>query len=133
MLNVFDSVASKLLLGLAIILIAGFQYLFWFGEGGYYDHQQLTQKIQQQTEINDELKERNRVLAAEVYDLKNGVEAIEEHARLDLGLIKPRETFVQMSTISTQYKPIYIDPNAKTDLRTNEDDDVIPQEPANAQ
>ena len=120
MLNVFDSKSSKVLLGLAIILIAGFQYLYWFGEGGYREHQELTQKIQQQTELNNELKERNRVLAAEVYDLKNGVEAIEEHARLDLGLIKPHETFVQMSTISTQYKPIYINPNAQVDLRTNE-------------
>ena len=120
MLNVFNSSMSKALLGLAIILIAGFQYLYWFGEGGYHDHQQLTQKIQQQMELNDELKERNRVLAAEVYDLKNGIEAIEEHARLDLGLIKPRETFIQMSTISTQYKPIYLNPNSKVDLRTNE-------------
>ena len=120
MLNVFDSLMSKVLLGLAIVLIAGFQYLYWFGEGGYREHQELTQKIQQQTELNSELKERNRVLAAEVYDLKNGVEAIEEHARLDLGLIKPHETFVQMSTISTQYKPIYINPNAQVDLRTNE-------------
>ncbi|MGE8572544.1 MAG: septum formation initiator family protein [Acinetobacter amyesii] len=130
MLNVFDSKASKALLGLAIFLIAGFQYLYWFGEGGYHQHQQLSQKIQQQVELNDELKERNRVLAAEVYDLKNGVEAIEEHARLDLGLIKPHETFVQMSTISTQYKPIYIDPNAKVDLRTNESEPAeIPPEP----
>ena len=120
MLNVFDSLMSKVLLGLAILMIAGFQYLYWFGEGGYREHQELTQKIQQQTELNNELKERNRVLAAEVYDLKNGVEAIEEHARLDLGLIKPHETFVQMSTISTQYKPIYINPNAQVDLRTNE-------------
>ena len=80
MLSIFNSAASKVLLGLAIILIAGFQYLFWFGEGGYHDHQKLAQKIQQQTEINTELKERNRVLAAEVYDLKNGIEAIEEHA-----------------------------------------------------
>ncbi|MCO8109132.1 septum formation initiator family protein [Acinetobacter indicus] len=120
MLSVFDSKSSKVLLGLAIVLIAGFQYLYWFGEGGYREHQELTQKIQQQTELNNELKERNRVLAAEVYDLKNGVEAIEEHARLDLGLIKPHETFVQMSTISTQYKPIYINPNAQVDLRTNE-------------
>ena len=120
MLNVFDSTASKVLLGLAIILIAGFQYLYWFGEGGYQDHQALTQKIQQQVELNEELKERNRVLAAEVYDLKNGDQAIEEHARLDLGLIKPHETFVQMSTISTQYKPIYLDQNSKVDLRTNE-------------
>ena len=120
-LSIFNSTVSKVLLGLAIILIAGFQYLFWFGEGGYHDHQQLAQKIQQQTEINTELKERNRVLAAEVYDLKNGIEAIEEHARLDLGLFKPHETFVQMSMIGTHYKPIYIDPNAKVDLRTNED------------
>lgn len=130
MLNVFDSKASKALLGLAIFLIVGFQYLYWFGEGGYHQHQQLSQKIQQQVELNDELKERNRVLAAEVYDLKNGVEAIEEHARLDLGLIKPHETFVQMSTISTQYKPIYIDPNAKVDLRTNESEPAeLPPEP----
>ena len=130
LLNVFDSKASKALLGLAIFLIAGFQYLYWFGEGGYHQHQQLSQKIQQQVELNDELKERNRVLAAEVYDLKNGVEAIEEHARLDLGLIKPHETFVQMSTISTQYKPIYIDPNAKVDLRTNESEPAeLPPEP----
>src|SRR5690606_37556379 len=106
MLNVFDSTASKVLLGLAIILIAGFQYLYWFGEGSDHDQEQLTQKIQQQMELQDELKERTHVLAAEVYDLKNGTEAIEEHARLDLGLIKPRETVIQMSTISTQYKPI---------------------------
>ena len=130
MLNVFDSKASKALLGLAFFLIAGFQYLYWFGEGGYHEHQQLSQKVQQQVELNDELKERNRVLAAEVYDLKNGVEAIEEHARLDLGLIKPHETFVQMSTISTQYKPIYIDPNAQVDLRTNESEPAeLPPEP----
>ncbi|MGB9190717.1 MULTISPECIES: septum formation initiator family protein [unclassified Acinetobacter] len=128
--NVFDSKVSKALLGLAIILIAGFQYLFWFGEGGYHDHQKLAEKIQQQTELNTELKERNRVLAAEVYDLKNGIEAIEEHARLDLGLIKPHETFVQMSTISTNYKPIYIDPNAKADLRTNENETGAPIESA---
>ena len=128
--NVFDSKVSKALLGLAIILIAGFQYLFWFGEGGYHDHQKLAQKIQQQTELNTELKERNRVLAAEVYDLKNGIEAIEEHARLDLGLIKPHESFVQMSTIGTHYKPIYIDPNAKVDLRTNENDTGAPVESA---
>lgn len=124
MLDVFDSKSSKVLLGLAIILIAGFQYLYWFGEGGYQDHQKLSQKIQQQVELNTDLKERNRVLAAEVYDLKNGVEAIEEHARLDLGLIKPHETFIQMSTISTQYNPIYIDPNSKVDLRTNESIDA---------
>ena len=119
MLSVFDSISSKVLLGLAIILIVGFQCLYWFGDGGHYDHVSLRQDIEKQIEKNEELKERNRILAAEVYDLKNGVEAIEEHARLDLGLIKPHETFVQMSTISTQYKPIYIQ-KTKVDFRTNE-------------
>lgn len=120
MLDVFKTTSSKVILLVAIILIAIFQYRFWLGEGGYFPHQALLQQMNQQAETNEELKERNRILAAEVYDLKNGVEAIEEHARLDLGLIKPHETFIQMSTISTNYKPIYIDPNANVDLRTNE-------------
>lgn len=120
MLDVFKTTSSKVILVAAILIIAVFQYRFWFGEGGYFPHQALVQNIQQQIETNEELKERNRILAAEVYDLKNGVEAIEEHARLDLGLIKPHETFVQMSTVSTNYKPIYIDPTAQVDIRTNE-------------
>lgn len=92
MLEVFKSTSSKLILGLVIVLVAGLQYSFWWGEGGYFPHQALAQQIAQQAEINEELKERNRILAAEVFDLKNGTEAIEEHARLDLGLIKPHET-----------------------------------------
>lgn len=101
----FDSFSSRLILGLAITLIASFQYMYWFGEGGYYDHVRLMQQIQQQSNVNQDLKERNRILGAEVYDLKNGAEAVEEHARLDLGLIKPNETFVQMSTLTpAQFK-----------------------------
>lgn len=131
MLDVFETTSSKVILGISIVMIAVLQFHFWFGEGGYFPHQALLQQIQQQVEANEELKERNRILAAEVYDLKNGVEAIEEHARLDLGLIKPHETFVQMSTISSNYKPIYIDPNAKVDVRTNEADSdaLITSEP----
>lgn len=129
MREVFNTTSSKVILVLAIIIIAVLQFRFWFGEGGYFPHQALLQQIQQQTEVNDELKERNRILAAEVFDLKNGVEAMEEHARLDLGLIKPHETFVQMSTISTNYKPIYIDSNANVDSRTNEDEEPEPELP----
>lgn len=129
MREVFKTTSSKVILVVAVLIIAILQFRFLFGEGGYFPHQALLQQIQQQSDINDELKERNRILAAEVYDLKSGVEAIEEHARLDLGLIKPHETFVQMSTISSNYKPIYIDPNAKIDLRTNEVDDLEPEQP----
>ena len=123
MREVFKTTSSKVIFVIALLIIAILQFRFWFGEGGYFPHQALTQQIKQQAEINTELKERNRILAAEVFDLKNGTEAIEEHARLDLGLVKPNETFVQMSTISTHYKPIYIDPNAKVDVATNENPD----------
>ncbi|AOA58119.1 septum formation initiator family protein [Acinetobacter larvae] len=127
MLEVFKTTSSKLLLLLTIIVVSWLQYQFWNGEGGYFPHQALMERIQEEADKNEEVKESNRILAAEVYDLKNGAEAIEEHARLDLGLIKPHETFVQMSTISTQYQPIYIDSTADQDLRNNEDDDPAPE------
>lgn len=119
----FNSFSSRLILGLAIILIAGFQYMYWFGEGGYYDHQKLMQQIQQQEDTNKDLKERNRILGAEVYDLKNGAEAVEEHARLDLGLIKPNETFVQMSTLtSPQMQENYISPVESKNTDSEDED-----------
>lgn len=130
MLEVFKTTSSKVILLLTIVIVVVLQYRFWYGEGGYIPHQALIQQIQQQAEVNNELKERNRILAAEVYDLKNGAEAIEEHARLDLGLIKPYETFIQMSTISTHYKPIYVDRNARVDVRTNElSTSAVPEQP----
>ena len=127
MLEVFKTTSSKVILIVAVLITIVLQYRFWLGEGGYFPHQALLQQVKQQSEVNEELKERNRILAAEVYDLKNGAEAIEEHARLDLGLIKPHETFVQMSTISTHYKPIYSD-NTDVDLRTNEYE-IPPEQP----
>ena len=73
MKEVFGSISSKVLLALAIIIIVVLQYRFWFGEGGYFPHQTLTKQIQQQADINQELKERNSILAAEVYDIKHGI------------------------------------------------------------
>lgn len=90
----------RILLWAGFLLLLYLQYLLWFGHGGYRQHQQIKHVIAQQKTQNDELTERNRILAAEVHDLKNGNMAVEEHARLDLGLIKPGETFIQMSTIS---------------------------------
>lgn len=119
----FNSFSSCVIGVLAICMIAGLQYMYWFGESGNYEHEHLLRQIQQQADANQELKERNRILAAEVYDLKNGAEAVEEHARLDLGLIKPNETFVQMSTLTTpQYQETYTDP-LHNDQRNNEDED----------
>lgn len=128
MLDVFKTTSSKVLLLLAIVLIAVLQYSYWYGEGGYFPRQTMLEKIQVQLIENEELKERNRILAAEVYDLKNGAEAIEEHARLDLGLIKPHETFVQMSTVGSHYQPVILDPSLIQDTNHNEQNDDTPPE-----
>ena len=83
----------------AIGLTLYLQSLLWLGEGGFRDRQQLQARVDEVKTQNLQLMERNRILRAEVSDLKNGMEAVEEHARLDLGLIKPNETFFQMSTL----------------------------------
>nr|WP_298890477.1 septum formation initiator family protein [uncultured Acinetobacter sp.] len=118
----FATATGRIIIGLAILIVASLQYAYWFGESGYFMHEKLINDMTSQIETNQELSERNRILAAEVYDLKNGYEAIEEHARLDLGLVKPHETFVQMSMISGAYQPIYLNDREETALerQTNE-------------
>ena len=57
---------------------------------------QIEKAIEQQNIENNQMRERNAVLAAEVQDLKQGLEAIEERARSELGMIKQKETFFQV-------------------------------------
>ena len=72
------------------------QFVLWVGKGGVRDVGMMREKISlQQTEIS-ELKERNLGLAAEVLDLREGVEAIEERARSEMGMIKEDEVFYQV-------------------------------------
>ncbi len=87
---------------LAMVILALLQYQYWFGENGHQDIVKLQQKIEEQQHYIDNQQEINRVLRADVHDLKTGLEAVEEHARLDLGLIKSGETFVQISTASPE-------------------------------
>ncbi len=72
------------------------QYTLWFGNGGLLRLWQLKAKVEEQKVENKQLLERNRALEAEVLDLKQGMEAIEERARSDLGMIKKDETFFQV-------------------------------------
>ena len=76
-----------------VIVLLGLQYRLWVGEGSLADVVRLNQEIDAQALENDRLKERNRVLATEVESLKSGLDAVEERAREDLGMIKPGETF----------------------------------------
>jgi cell division protein FtsB len=77
-------------------LIVALQYPLWFGKGGWLRVWDMDQQLEAQQEDNQKLELRNAGLDAEVRDLKNGYEAIEERARFELGLIKPGEVFVQV-------------------------------------
>lgn len=66
------------------------------GHGGRADVEQLSARVSSQRLENAELRKRNAALAADVADLKSGSDAIEERARIELGMIKPGEVFYQV-------------------------------------
>lgn len=86
----------KILLLILFVLLLNLQYHLWFGEGSYQEYNTLKQMIEQQQQENIALKIRNEALEVEVADLKHGLEAIEERARLELGMIKRGEVFYQI-------------------------------------
>jgi len=85
----------KIILAILVVLLVLLQIKLWSGNGGIVDVVQLQRSVDQQQQENKMLTERNNALEAEVEDLKQGVDAIEERARSELGLIKQDETFFQ--------------------------------------
>lgn len=84
---------------LAIILAAlllAIQWPLWFGKGGWLRVRELDRQLVVQRDANAKLKARNDALDAEVRDLKQGLEALEERARMELGMIKKDEVFYQV-------------------------------------
>ncbi len=86
----------SILLVLMAVLLIGLQYKLWRGNGNVLDVLELEDAVEAQRQRNETLRERNRALEAEVRDLKTGLEAVEERARLELGMIKEGETFFQV-------------------------------------
>ncbi|MCC6133754.1 MAG: cell division protein FtsB [Gammaproteobacteria bacterium] len=86
----------QLLTAILIALVVFLQYLLWIAEDGVRQTYALRVSIQAQTEENAELTERNRALEADILDLKNGLMAIEERARSEMGMIRPDETFYRI-------------------------------------
>ncbi|HLA29505.1 cell division protein FtsB [Pseudomonas sp.] len=80
-----------------ILLLAGLQYRLWVGEGSLAQATQLKQQIADQRGENEQLQERNRILEAEVLELKSGMETVEERARQELGMLKEGETLYQLA------------------------------------
>jgi cell division protein FtsB len=72
------------------------QYKLWIGNGSFGEVYRLDRTIVAQEEENAVAKERNLALQAEVDDLQHGMDAIEERARSELGMIKKDETFFRV-------------------------------------
>lgn len=83
----------KWLLALLFTLILILQYQLWIGDGSIPAVWRLNEAIATQKRENADLAERNRALDAEVKDLKQGLGAIEERARSELGMVRKDETF----------------------------------------
>ncbi|MEM7027084.1 MAG: cell division protein FtsB [Pseudomonadota bacterium] len=79
-----------------IFVLALLQYRLWMGNGSLSEVRELDQQILMIEDENKQLRERNLSLAAEVMDLKEGSDAIEERARSEMGMIKHDETFYQI-------------------------------------
>jgi len=77
-------------------VLIGLQYPLWLGDGGLLSYWKLRQEIAVQKSENEQLRERNTALEAEVRDLKEGYEALEERARAELGMVRRGETFYQL-------------------------------------
>ncbi|NIR60525.1 MAG: cell division protein FtsB [Gammaproteobacteria bacterium] len=86
----------RLLVGILSAVLLLLQYALWVGDGGVREMWQLKRAVETQRGENARLEERNRVLAAEVRDLKQGLAAVEARARKELGMIKDDETFFQV-------------------------------------
>ncbi len=69
----------------------------WFGKGGVPRVMELRSKLADQKTANELARERNGQLSAEVRDLKEGLEMVEEKARFELGMVRPDEILVQVS------------------------------------
>lgn len=76
-----------------LVLLVLLQYRVWIGEGSFTAVSRLGELVEDQRNINEQLQRRNAQLEAEVRDLKEGGEAVEERARSELGMIAKDETF----------------------------------------
>ena len=92
------------LLGL-VLLLGWLQYRLWCGIGSAGEVAALEAQVEHQGRENGGLKERNAALAAEVRDLKEGVAAVEERARSELGMIRPGEVFYRVVDDASQRPP----------------------------
>ncbi|MBI3222374.1 MAG: cell division protein FtsB [Nitrosomonadales bacterium] len=87
---------SRLVTLILVVLLLLLQYPLWLGKGSWLKVWELHRQVAAQQQLNQQTQARNALLDAEVRDLKQGTEAIEERARSELGMVKRDEMFFQM-------------------------------------
>lgn len=83
----------KVLFGLLIAIFLTLQFQLWLGADSVRELNLVQAELEEQRQINASMEERNRLVEVEVVDLKTGLEAVEERARSELGMIEEGETF----------------------------------------
>jgi cell division protein FtsB len=86
----------RIVTAILFVVLILLQFKLWLGEGGFREVGRLEIRVEEQRQQNDDLLLRNTELRAEVEDLRERLEAVEERARSELGLIKPDEEFYQV-------------------------------------
>jgi cell division protein FtsB len=79
-----------------LVFLIFLQYTLFMGKNGLSSYQMETQEVASLNQVNDKLKHRNQEMFAEIDDLRQGLDAIEERARNELGMIKEGETFYRI-------------------------------------
>jgi cell division protein FtsB len=91
------TVGKIVIAGLLISLLAILQIQIWVGRGSVPNVAQMQRKLTELQQVNQAAQTENERLAAEVRDLKEGLDMVEEKARSELGMVKPNEIFVQIN------------------------------------
>lgn len=86
----------RILIALLLLVLLVLQYRLWVGPGSLAELRQIREEIAERELELEQLAARNAALRAEVEDLRRGLEALEERARTELGMIKPGELFLQV-------------------------------------
>lgn len=87
----------KIIILILILALAGLQYKLWCGNGSIPELASLQKKLENQEQINEKLTERNKIVEADIAELKSGNQALEEQARYELGMIKKGEEYYQFN------------------------------------
>jgi cell division protein FtsB len=90
-------VGNRLVPAILIALLLVFHAQLWIGRGSVPSVRDMQIRLDEQKKKNTQAQTANDQLAAEVRDLKEGLEMVEEKARSELGMVKPNEIFVQIS------------------------------------